>query len=130
MTNNDPLANVLSHILNYERIGKQSLVTKDNSKLIKGVLQIMQDNGYLGSTEIVEDAKGNLLSINLIGSINGCGVIKPRFQIDKDNYEKFERRYLPSKDFGILIISTNQGLMTHTEAKEKGIGGTLISYCY
>lgn len=130
MSNNDPLANVLSHILNYERKGKQEIITLDNSVLIKGVLKIMQDNNYLGGYEEIEDSKGNLLKINLIGAVNKCGVIKPRFQIDKDNYEKYEKRYLPSKDFGFIIVSTNKGLMTHQEAKEKGIGGTLISYCY
>ena len=128
--NNDPLANVLSHILNYERAGKQTVTTKDNSKLIKGVLQLMQDHGYLGSYEETEDSKGNTLTINLIGAVNKCGVIKPRFQIGKNDYEKYEKRYLPSKDFGFLVVSTNQGLMTHADAKDKGIGGTLISYCY
>ncbi len=130
MTNNDPLANVLSHILNFERTGKKTVETLDDSKVIKGVLTIMQDHGYLGAYEEIEDTKGNSLIINLIGAINKCGVIKPRFQIGKEDYEKFEKRYLPSKDFGFLIVSTNQGLMTHTEAKEKGIGGKLISYCY
>jgi small subunit ribosomal protein S8 len=130
MTNNDPLANVLSYILNYDPKGKKIIVTKDNSTLIRGVLQIMQDNGYIGNFEETVDSKGNTLTINLIGSVNKCGVIKPRFQIGKDNFEKFEKRYLPSKDFGFLIVSTNQGLMKHQEAKEKGIGGTLIAYCY
>ncbi len=130
MSNNDPLANVLSHILNYEQVGKQEVITKDNSKVIRGVLQIMQDHGYLGVAEETEDSKGNFLTINLIGAINKCGVIKPRFTIGKDDFEKFEKRFLPSKDFGLIIVSTNQGLMTHTQAKEKKIGGTLISYCY
>lgn len=130
MSNNDPLANVLSFILNYERAGKQQVATKNNSKLIRGVLQIMQDKGYLGSHEEIEDSKGNILVINLIGSVNKCGVIKPRYQIGLEQFERYEKRYLPSKDFGIIIVSTNQGLMTHVEAKEKGIGGTLISYCY
>ena len=130
MSNNDPLANVLSHILNYEKKGKKLVTTKDNSKLIKGTLQIMQDNGYIGAFEEVEDSKGNFLTINLIGSVNKCGVIKPRFQITKDNYEKYEKRYLPSKDFGFIVVSTSQGIMKHQEAKEKEISGTLIAYCY
>ena len=130
MSMNDPLANVLSHILNYERVGKKQVVTKNNAKLIRGVLTIMQDNGYLGAHEEIEDAKGNILVINLIGAINKCGVIKPQFQVGKKEFERFEKRYLPSKDFGFIIVSTNQGLMTHIEAKEKGIGGKLICYCY
>ncbi len=130
MTNNDPLANVLSHILNYEKVGKQEVITKQNSKLIRKVLSIMQEKGYIGGYEEIDDGKGGILKIHLIGAINKCGAIKPRFQIGLDEFEKFEKRYLPSKDFGFIIISTNQGLMTHQEAKEKGIGGTLISYCY
>ncbi len=129
MTNNDQLASVLSHILNYERVGKQQVITICNSKLIRGVLTMMQDRGYLGGHEEIQDVKGNTLVINLIGAVNKCGVIKPRFKIGKNQYERYEKRYLPSKDFGFLIISTNQGLLTHVEAKEKGIGGTLIAYC-
>ena len=130
MSNNDPLANVLSQILNYERVGKKQITTNQNSKLIKGVLSIMQDHKYLGGHEEIQDSKGDFLVINLIGAINKCNVIKPRFQVGVHEFERYEKRYLPSKDFGFLIVSTNQGLMTHREAKEKNIGGTLIAYCY
>jgi len=50
--------------------------------------------------------------------------------VQKGNYEKFEKRYLPAKDFGMIIVSTNQGIMTHIEAKEKGLGGRLLAYVY
>ncbi|MFH1506410.1 MAG: 30S ribosomal protein S8 [archaeon] len=130
MTLNDPLANVLSHIENYEKLGRKEMISKNNSKLIKQVLKIMNENGYIGQAEDIKDSKGDLLKVNLLSNINKCGVIKPRFQIKKDNYEKFEQRYLPAKGFGILIISTSQGLMIHTQAKEKKIGGALVSYCY
>ena len=130
MSLNDPLASVLSHIQHYEQLGRKEVITKNNSKLIKKVLKIMHEQGYLGKTEEIKDSKGNLLKINLLGNINKCGVIKPRFRIKKDEFEKYEKRRLPAKDFGIIIISTSQGVMTHKEAKEKKIGGTLISYCY
>ena len=48
----------------------------------------------------------------------------------KADFEKFERRYLPAKDMGILIVSTPAGIMTHVEAKKKGLGGRLLAYCY
>jgi small subunit ribosomal protein S8 len=130
MSLNDPLASVLSHILNYEKLGKNLLVTKSNSRIIKRVLAIMREKGYLGVAEEIKDSKGNMLKINLIGKINRCGVIKPRFQVTKDDYEKYEQRFLPAKGFGIIIVSTNKGMMTHNEAKEKKIGGKLISYAY
>ena len=117
-------------VLNYEKLGKKELETKNNSKIIRTVLDIMNKHGYIGSYEEVEDSKGNLLKINLIGSINKTGVIKPRFSVQVQDFEKWEKRYLPAKDFGIIIISTSQGIMTHYEAKEKKIGGRLLTYCY
>ena len=130
MSLNDPLSNVLSQIDAYEKTGKKEFTTRHDSKTIKKVLKIMQEHKYLGDFEEIKDSKGNLLKIYLIGRINKCGVIKPRFSVKKDTFEKFEKRFLPAKDFGILIVSTPQGMMTHVEAKKKGIGGRLISYCY
>ena len=130
MSLNDPLANVLSYIYNQEKLGKKEAITKNNSKVIKEVLRIMQEEGFVGSYEETQDSKGNILKINLIGSINKCGVIKPRFKIKMKDYEKFEKRFLPAMDFGVLIVSTNKGLMTNNKAKEQNLGGSLISYVY
>jgi small subunit ribosomal protein S8 len=127
---NDTLASVMSAVSNAEKIAKKELTVTPISKTIKKVLEIMQANLYVGSFTEIEDTKGNLLKINLLGSINSCGAIKPRYAVKKEDYEKFEKRYLPAKDFGILIVSTSQGLMTHIEAKKKGIGGKLIAFCY
>ncbi len=130
MSLNDPLANALSAIKNSENIGKPSCTVKPISKLILNVFDILRDNGYLGSYEIIKDSKGDFAKINLIKKINQINVIKPRFPVKLEDYEKYEKRFLPAKNFGILIVSTNQGLMTHEEAKKKGLGGRLIAYCY
>jgi len=130
MSLNDPLSNVLSQINAYEKVGKKEIITRNNSKIIKKVLSLMQEHKYLGGFEEIKDSKGDLLKIFLIGAINKTSVVKPRFSVQKDTYEKFEKRFLPAKDFGILIVSTPKGIITHTEAKNKGIGGRLISYCY
>ena len=127
---NDPLASTLSSILNAEKVGKKICVVKPASNVIKTVLQILKDNSYIGDFEVVKDNKGDLIKINLIGRINKIGVIKPRFSVEKDELEKFEKRFLPAKDFGLLIISTSKGIMTHYAVKEKNLGGVLLSYCY
>ena len=82
-----------------------------------------------GKTHLIQ-AVGNYIKTNLLGKINKCGSIKPRFSVKSNEIEKYEKRYLLAKDFGIIILSTNRGLMTHHEAKEKGFGGRLISYIY
>ena len=130
MSLNDSVAMVLSQLNNAVRVGKDEITTSVSSSLLKHVLELMQDGGYVQSVEEVVDSKGNTLKIKLSGSLNGCGVIKPRFAIKADNFEKFEKRFLPAKGFGFLIISTNQGLLTHNKAKELGIGGKLVSFCY
>lgn len=127
---NDPLASALSNINNAEKIGKAQCSTKPVSKILRRILDIMKDNRYIGSYEVVDDNRGGIANINLIGAINKTQAIKPRFPVQTKTYEKFEKRFLPAKDFGILIISTSQGIMTHYEAKGKKIGGKLIAYAY
>ncbi len=130
MSLNDPLANVLSFIKNYENLGRKQLSTSNNSKVIRIILGILKKEGYIESFEEIDDNKGKLINIQLLGKINKIGVIKPRFAVKKIDFEKFEKRFLPARGFGILIVSTPQGIMTNVEAKEKGIGGKLICYCY
>ena len=127
---NDPLSNVLSCIQNNEKIGKKTVLVKPVSKIIKKVLTIMKNENYIGDFKTIIESRGGVIKINLLGNINKCGVIKPRYNIKKKNIEKFEKRYLPAKDFGIIIISTSKGIIIHKESKEKGIGGKLIAYCY
>ena len=127
---NDPLANALSNILNKENARTKECLIKPSSKIIKEILNIMKDNYYVGEFKEIEDSKSNMLSVQLLNKINKCGVIKPRFSVKKDGYEKFEKRFLPAKDFGILIVSTPQGIMTNDDAKKKFIGGKLLAYCY
>ncbi len=130
MTLNDPLANLLSTLQVYDQLGKPELAVTPVSKLVRSVLTLLNDNGYVGALEeskVGSAVKGRLY---LLGRVNACGVIKPRFSVTVDELQKFEQRYLIAQGFGILIVSTPQGLMTHTEARKKNIGGRLIAYCY
>lgn len=127
---NDPLANVLSNLLNAEKVGKKYCTIKPSSKVIREVLKIMADNNYLAGYQEIDDGKGKIAKVELAGKINKCGVIKPRFSVMKNGYEKFEKRYLPASGFGFIIITTPKGIMTHEEAKKKGLGGRLLSYVY
>lgn len=122
----DSLANALSKIQNAERAKEKEVKIFPVSKLIFEVLKIMQGEGYIGSFEKVEDGKA--VKVKMIGKINSCGAIKPRFSLKKGEFEKWEKRFLPAAGFGVLIISTPQGVMTHREARERGIGGRLLAY--
>ncbi len=127
---NDPLSNALSVILNNERIGKTECLIKPISKLIKNILKVMKENLYIGRINEIKDRRGNMIKVYLLGNINKCGAIKPRYSVKKEEFEKFEKRYLPAKDMGVLIVSTSSEVMTHIEAKKRGLGGKLLAYCY
>ncbi|HLD00445.1 MAG TPA: 30S ribosomal protein S8 [Candidatus Nanoarchaeia archaeon] len=127
---NDHLAATLSKIFNAEKVGKKEVIISPASIIIKRVLTILNEKNYVGSFEEIADGKGGLLKVSLLGNINKCGVIKPRFSTRKREFEKWEKRYLPAKDFGIIVISTPKGIMTHLQAKENNTGGKLLAYCY
>jgi len=124
----DMLSDVLTIIRNAESVGKAWCVVP-SSKLVKDVLKIMKLNDYIKKFAI-DDNKYGEIKIELKGKINNCKAIKPRFSVKKDEYEKFEKRFLPSKDFGILIVSTSEGVMSHKRAKEKKLGGKLLAFIY
>ncbi|MCX6741608.1 MAG: 30S ribosomal protein S8 [Candidatus Pacearchaeota archaeon] len=124
----DHLSAVLNDIMNCKKAKKMETVYFPVTKLLLGVLEIMKKHGYIEKYK-VEEEKFQKVVIK-IGRINKCGSIKPRFYVKRDEAMKYVQRYLPARDFGILIISTNKGLLTHQEAIEQNIGGSLIAYCY
>jgi len=130
MSLNNTLADTLVHIMNCERVGKSECTIKKSSKLIKNILTLLKKEKYLGDFEVIKQGNHESLKLNLLNQINKIGIIRPYFSIKKDNFEKFEKRFLLSKDMGFLIITTPQGLMTSIEAKEKGLGGRLLAYVY
>jgi len=126
----DPLANALSKIQNHERARKREIVLSPASKLINEVLRIMQAEGFIGEFEFIDDGRAGKFKVALQGKVNGCGVIKPQYSTKRDEYEKWEKRYLPAAGFGVLVVSTPQGVMTHKKAMELGLGGRLLAYAY
>ncbi len=126
---NDTLANALSNINIHEKARKQ-YCTVPFSKVIGNVLRVMQKHNYIGTFEYVDDPQNGKFRTELLGTINQCGVIKPRHAVKTDEYEKWERRYLPAKGFGILIVSTCKGVMNQMEAQNLGVGGRLLAYVY
>ncbi|MEK6887558.1 MAG: 30S ribosomal protein S8 [Candidatus Aenigmatarchaeota archaeon] len=129
MMRHDLLSDVLYVINNAENIGRKS-VSVPASKLVKDVLMVIQRAGYTGSFEFVDDRKSGKFNIELVGKINKTRSVRPRFSISRDEFEKWEARYLPAKSFGMLIISTSKGVMNQREAIELGIGGRLLGYVY
>lgn len=126
----DPLADTLSAMKNAEFSGSMEVTVRPTSKLIGDVLRVMREDGYIGSFEYVENGRGGEYTVELIGRINDCSAVKPRFESRRDEFEKWEKRFLPARNFGILIVTTSSGVMDHEDAKEQGVGGQLLAYVY
>jgi len=126
----DPLANALTTIKNNEILGKKECLIRPASKLIANVLRVMQQYGVIGEFEFIDDGRAGIFNVQLLGRINKAGVIRPRFPVSRKTLEQWEKVYLPARDFGILILTTSQGIMTHDEARTQGIGGRLLAYIY
>ena len=125
----DLLADAMSILKNAETTGKNKCIISPISKLIISSIDIMKTEGFIKSFKIIENSKGGNIEVELIGRINQCRAIKPRHSVKKDNYAKFEKRYLPAADIGILIVSTPQGIKSHKDLKNIS-GGILLAYIY
>ena len=123
----DVVADALNMMKNTKKTGKEITKVNRTSKLLIEILKIMKQKGAVKKYKI--DLKNKFIEISL-GDFIECKAIKPRFTVKKDQIEKYKRRYLPARDIGTIIISTNKGLITHEEALEEGMGGSLIAYFY
>lgn len=126
----DSLNDAMGVIKNAERVGKGECVVRPSSKLIGRVLRVMQESGYIKQFELVEDGRSRMFKVALGGQINDCGVIRPRYAVKVSELEKYEARYLPAQDFGVLILTTTRGVVTHMDAKKGGVGGRLLAFVY
>jgi small subunit ribosomal protein S8 len=130
MSQIDPIADALVSIQNSENASKKSVTVQPGSKLLRQILRVLHDRGYIGEFEEVKDRHKTHFNVSLVGKINKISAIKPRYAVKKNDFERYEKRYLPARDIGTIIVSTSQGVMSHTETKEKEIGGRLLAYIY
>jgi small subunit ribosomal protein S8 len=130
MTANDPLSDALSGIDNAESVGHLTHTVEPASNMVGSVLEVFYDRGYIGGFEFVDDGKAGRFEVELKGAINECGPVNPRYSVGADGFEQWEKRYLPARDYGALVVTTSHGIMSHYEAREEGIGGQVIAYVY
>ncbi|TYJ51434.1 40S ribosomal protein S22-A [Cryptococcus floricola] len=119
-----------NNIVNAERRGKRQVLIHPSSKVVVKVLSVMQKHGYIGEFEVIDDHRGGKIVIQLNGRLNKCGVISPRFNVSVDSIENWVSQLLPARSFGKIILTTSAGIMDHTEARNKHVGGKILAYVY
>jgi small subunit ribosomal protein S8 len=126
----DTLANGLTTLVNNEMRNKRECIIRPASKLLGRVLRIMQLNGYIGEFEFVDDGRSGKFKVQLLGRINKCGAVRPRYSVGIGEFEEWEKKILPSREVGTMVISTPKGVLSHREAREKNLGGKLLAFVY
>jgi small subunit ribosomal protein S8 len=126
----DPLVNAMNTILVHEERHKKECIIAPACNLVGRVLRIIQSKGYVGEIEFIDDGRQGKFRVQLFGRINDCKAVRPRFSVKVKDIEKYEQRFLPSRDMGTLLISTPKGVLVHDEAKQQNLGGRVIAYVY
>ncbi|XP_041065231.1 40S ribosomal protein S15a-like [Carcharodon carcharias] len=130
MVHMNVLADALASINNAEKCGKRQVLIQPCFKVIVRCLTIMMEHGYIGGFEIIDDHRGGKIVVNLTGSLNKCGVISPRFDVEVKELERWQNGLPASHQFGYLVLMTSACVMDHEEAKRKHTGGKILGFFF
>ena len=126
----DTIANGLITIMNNELRRKKECIITPASKLLGNVLRVIQMNGYIGEFEFIDDGRSGKFRVQLLGRINKCGAVRPRYAVKAKDIEKWEKSFLPSREIGVIAVSTSKGVISHKDAVQKEVGGQLLAFVY
>jgi small subunit ribosomal protein S8 len=130
----DPIADMLTRLRNANSAFHDD-VSMPYSKLKQGVAEILQQEGYISSFEVTDNAPavGKTLTITLKYGRNRERSIAGVRRISKPGLRVYAKHTgLPRVlgGLGVAIISTSQGLLTDRQANQKGVGGEVLAYVW
>ena len=129
----DPIADMLTRIRN-ANTAKHDTVDVPSSKMKLAIAQILLDEGYIKSYELVENGKFNDIRITLkYGASKNEKIISGLQRISKPGLRVYaNKEELPKVlgGLGVAIISTNKGVITDKEARKLGVGGEVLCFVW
>ena len=128
----DPVADMLTRIRN-ANTAKHEKVDVPASNLKKSIAQILLDEGYIKSYEIVEDGTQGIIRIQLKYLAGKEKVISGLRRVSKPCLRVYAGAdELPKvlKGLGIAIISTSKGVMTDKAARANHVGGEVLAFVW
>jgi len=128
MNNQDPIADMLTRIRNANRVGRK-LVLIPKSKICVGIAQVLKEEGYIDSFDVVDDERQGQIRVKLKYSNTGEKVIHVIDRESKPGCRVYRGvKELPQvlNGMGIAVVSTSKGVMSDRKAREANVGGELL----
>ena len=128
----DSIADILTRIRN-AKTAKHATVDVPASNMKKAIAQILVDEGYIKSYQIIDDGKQGIIRITLKYGENKSQVITGLRRVSKPGlriYSSCEDMPKVMKGLGIAIVSTSKGVMTDKKARELNVGGEVLAFIW
>lgn len=128
----DPIADMLTRIRN-ANAAKHESVEIPASNMKKEISQILVDEGYIKSYEVIEDGKQGMIKVNLKYGPNKAKVLQGLERISKPGlrvYVSCEEMPKVMRGLGIAIVSTSKGVMTDKSARKANVGGEVLAFIW
>ena len=128
----DVIADMLTRIRNANN-AKHETVDVPASNLKKSIAQILADEGYIRSYQVVEDGKQGIIRITLKYVQGKQKVIHGIRRVSKPGlriYSNCEDMPKVMNGLGIAIVSTSKGVMTDKKARQANVGGEVLAFVW
>ena len=128
----DTIADMLTRIRNASS-AKHDSVDVPASNVKKAIAQILLDEGYISSFQVVEDGKQGVIHIVLKYGRNKSQIITGIRRVSKPGlriYTNVEDMPKVMKGLGIAILSTSKGIMTDKQARKDNVGGEVLAFVW
>ena len=128
----DPIADLLTRIRNAST-AKHPNVDIPASNMRKAICQILVDEGYVRSMQVIEDKKQGVIRVTLKYDAKGNSIISGLRRVSKPGlriYSNSEDMPKVMRGLGVAIISTSKGIMTDKLARNENVGGEVLAFVW
>ena len=124
---NDTLSDMLARIKNAQAMGKKQVEVID-SKLNRSVCDVLVDEGFVAAYDAIKVEDKPFLKVDLKYYMNKP-VIQMIDRVSKSSLRVYKQcRDIPKviDGFGVMVLSTSKGVMSHLKAREAKVGGEAL----
>ena len=128
----DPIADMLTRIRNAGS-AKHDTVDIPASKMKKAIAEILLEEGYIRSFQIIDDGTQGIIRVTLKYLPGKEKVIQGLRRVSKPGLRVYAGAdELPRvlRGLGIAIISTSKGVMTDKRARTANVGGEVLAFVW